>query len=620
MIRRRIPTGINTPTVNREHGTVNHTQVSLMNKEEITIVAVLFALLLAWGYFYRPQAVPARGTGMEDYGAASTSAVAEAVSSDALIRNASETTTHPDVNERIEGAALEAQGSESTRILSEKKILLSNDKAGVTFSSWGGAIACVELKEYKATLDKESGPVRLDFGEQPALSLIDLPGLSTNDDFELSVTTDGKSASIKRTTAAGLRLERTVAMGDDYRLQITDAFSNLSGNSITVPAHGIWIGPMRIMESNTMSGGVSYLGLDTLAEQSGNEVAHWGEKFDSLFGHRRSFLSCRGPDMSQMPPKMSHRLDIPLTWGAAKNKFFVQILEPEKGASGCELHAARDMSASSGFVIASVWTRMLFDEMTLDPGSSFSRRMGYYVGPKKYSSLKKLGNHQADVMQFGWWGWFRDLCKALLWTLTAIHDVIPNYGVAIILLTMIVRAIFWPITRKSTESMKNMQKIQPLVAELRKKYKDKPQKMNQEIMALYKEHKANPMAGCLPILLQMPVFIGLFIVLRSAIELRFAEFLWICDLSEPERLFAETLPIPLNILPIFMAATMFWQQKLTPAGGDPQQQKIMLVVMPVFMLFVLYNMASALVLYWSVSQCLSIAGLLIKVRKKTAPA
>ena len=214
------------------------------------------------------------------------------------------------------------------------------------------------------------------------------------------------------------------------------------------------------------------------------------------------------------------------------------------------------------------------------------------------------------VMDFGKFGWFKWLCKILLTTLNMLHGVIPNYGVAIILLTLIVKVVFWPVTHKSTEHMRTMQRLQPQVTELRQKYKD-PQKQHQAIMALYKENKTNPMAGCLPLVIQIPVFIALFTVLRSAVELRFAPFLWIRDLSEPEGLLAGKVPIvgALNILPILMIATMLVQQKLTPSGGDPQQQKMMMI-MPVVFLFIMYNMPSALVLYWSISQCLSIVQLL----------
>ena len=194
--------------------------------------------------------------------------------------------------------------------------------------------------------------------------------------------------------------------------------------------------------------------------------------------------------------------------------------------------------------------------------------------------------------------------------------MLPNYGVAIIILTILVKIVFWPLTHKSTESSKKMQKLQPLIAELKEKHKDAPQKMQQAQMALYKEHGVNPLASCLPMLVQLPIFIALFTVLRSSIELRFASFLWIADLSEPEGLLDGMIPLigSLNILPIVMTGTMIIQQQLTPTAGDPQQKKMMMM-MPAMMLLFFYNMASALVLYWSVSQCLSIAQLLMQQRK-----
>jgi YidC/Oxa1 family membrane protein insertase len=165
--------------------------------------------------------------------------------------------------------------------------------------------------------------------------------------------------------------------------------------------------------------------------------------------------------------------------------------------------------------------------------------------------------------------------------------------------------------------MKRMKEIQPELAELRKKYKNDPRKMQERQMQLYREHGVNPVAGCLPMLVQMPVFIALFTVLRNAVELRYQSFLWIPDLCEPEGLLAGVIPFPaggLNILPLLMAATMGLQQRLTPTAGDPQQQKMM-AFMPLMMLFFFYNMASALVLYWTVSQLLSILQLVLQQRK-----
>ena len=217
-------------------------------------------------------------------------------------------------------------------------------------------------------------------------------------------------------------------------------------------------------------------------------------------------------------------------------------------------------------------------------------------------------------MEFGTW---KQVCRILLATLIGIHKVLPNYGIAIIVLTLLIRGIFWPVTHKSTESMKRMQEIQPEMMQLKEKYKDKPQKLHEETMALYKKHKVNPVSGCLPMLIQIPVFYALFTVLRSAVELRYAGFLWVHDLSEPEGLFAGVLPISINILPIIMTAATVWQQKLTPSGGDPAQQRMMMF-MPIMMLFIFYSMPSALVLYWTTNTVMMIVQLYWQKHRRAA--
>ncbi|MBN2301100.1 MAG: membrane protein insertase YidC, partial [Lentisphaerae bacterium] len=522
-----------------------------------------------------------------------------------------------------------------------KTEILSNDSMVVKVSSWGGGIVGIQLTKYRQTLDRESGSVEFDFSECPALSITGIPDLSTNNDFEVSINDSNDALHVSRTTGNGIGFERIIRFSGEYTLNVEDTFSNGTDQPMMLSdKNGLVIGPMNIRASVTATREkISYLGLDTKAAGSGMDVVYWANKGSP--GNEKSLAKrftvegmngiagcIRRAPLSKPLPRM---IEIPNSgdtdWIAAKNKFFVQILAPENGGDGFVLRAMREIPESEtlndpatwnhAVTLQSVWGEMIFKDRVLPPGGSVTRRATYYVGPKKLALLKQLGNQQDEVMFRAWkgWGWFRVLCEWLLWTLNAIYSVIPNYGLAIILLTLIVKIVFWPVTHKSTESMKKMQKIQPLVTEIKQKYKDKPQKMNQEVMALYKEHKVNPMAGCLPMLVQIPVFIALFTVLRSAIELRFAPFLWIADLSEPEGLFPG-LPIirSINILPVLMTATMVWQQKLTPTAGDPQQQKMM-AFMPVFMLFIFYHMASALVLYWTTSQCLSIVQLLMQKRK-----
>jgi YidC/Oxa1 family membrane protein insertase len=327
-----------------------------------------------------------------------------------------------------------------------------------------------------------------------------------------------------------------------------------------------------------------------------------------------------------LPKAIKQPIDRDLDWVAVKNKFFVQILAPVDGAAGCNLIAHRQPSEREVLSDSRTWDGVAvlsgvaadarLGERALAPGDSYRQAFSYYVGPKELSSIKPLGRHMKEVMDFGTLKW---LCEVLVWSLKGLHAVIPNYGIAIILLTLIVRIVFWPLTHKGTESMKRMQELQPKLKELQAKYRDKPQKLQQETMAMYRENKVNPLGGCLPMLIQIPVFFALFNVLRSAIELRFAGFLWVADLSAPENLFAGMLPfgLALNILPLIMAATQAWQQHLTPTAGDPAQQKMMMF-MPLIMLTFLYSMPSALVLYWTANQVLMIIQLLWQKRAKKA--
>ncbi len=593
-----------------------------MNKQELTIVVLLFVGLLGWGYYQRQQAASRPPVPVETTSEA-TNAVEQAVAP--VTSPASPAVDVPAAPVPVVEAAPAREPVKHA--LPEQTLLLRNDVAGVTVSSWGGGITRVELKDYPETVEQDSGPVVLDLSGHPALSLSGLAGFSTAEDYELKYADYGNAVLLSRATESGLRLERRLELGENYRLKLTDTFINDGNSPVALPEYALAVGAMEAVRTKANTRGQVYLGLDTLADRGGAKVQRWGRKgqgtlksIPALFGGSSGGCSRSRMPIDQMPENVEQKIAAPQTWVAAKNKFFVQILAPEEPAIGCTLNASRAVG-SKRFAVSNVSADVTLASKLIGAGERMTRQADYYVGPKKFKILKTLGNRQDEVMLYAWWQWFRWLCRALLATLNGIQTVVPGgYGVAIILLTLIVRTLFWPITHKSTESMKEMQKVQPLVKEIREKYKDKPQKMNQEVMALYKEHKINPMAGCLPILVQMPVFIALFTVLRSAVELRYSGFLWIADLSEPEGLFAGAVPVvgSLNILPLVMAGTMFWQQKLTPSGGDPQQQKMMMF-MPFMMLFLFYSMPSALVLYWSVSQGVSIAQMLHS-RRRTAKA
>ncbi|HPU29867.1 MAG TPA: membrane protein insertase YidC [Syntrophorhabdaceae bacterium] len=229
-----------------------------------------------------------------------------------------------------------------------------------------------------------------------------------------------------------------------------------------------------------------------------------------------------------------------------------------------------------------------------------------FFGPKQTDILKSLNINAEKIIDFGW---FDIIAKPLVWCMNFSNKLTHNYGIDIILLTILIKIIFYPLSLKSYKSMKEMQKLQPQIQKLREKYKDDKQKLNQEMMELYKRRKINPMGGCLPMLIQIPVFFALYKALSGAIELRHAHFLWwINDLSAPEDLFSFTIlgfTIPIRLLPLIMGITQVIQQKMTPTSADPMQEKMMLF-MPILFTFLFWGFPSGLVLYWLVNNVISI--------------
>jgi len=247
----------------------------------------------------------------------------------------------------------------------------------------------------------------------------------------------------------------------------------------------------------------------------------------------------------------------------------------------------------------------------IEPGQQVVIKHQLFMGPKQMDLLNEVGKGLGHLIDFGW---FDFLAKPCLHFMNMIYSVVPNYGLAIIIITIIIKILLWPLGTKSYKSMNEMKRIQPLMAELREKYKNDKKKLNEETMSLYRTYKVNPMGGCLPMVLQIPVFFALYRMLYEAIELRHAPFIgWINDLSAPDRLFNLGFSIPLMeppygipVLTLVMGASMFLQQKMSPPMGDPAQAKMMMA-MPIVFTFIFINFSSGLVLYWLVNNVLSIA-------------
>jgi YidC/Oxa1 family membrane protein insertase len=277
-----------------------------------------------------------------------------------------------------------------------------------------------------------------------------------------------------------------------------------------------------------------------------------------------------------------------VSWGGFETKYFIAAMIPQT-PSLTTLSLTKDAQNTVSVTLKSPKT-------LIPPGQTGSNSYSLYLGPKDHSLLSASNAGLENAIDFG--DWLKWLAMPLLISLKFIYNnFIHNYGIAIILLTLIIKIIFWPLGNKSYRSMKEMQKLQPKIAEMREKYKDDKARISQEMMALYKSHKVNPLGGCLPMVIQIPVFFGLYKTLLFAIELRHSPLIWwIQDLSAKD---------PYYITPIIMGATMFVQQKMTPPAGDPMQAKIMLF-MPIIFTVMFLNFPSGLVIYWLFNNVISI--------------
>ena len=259
-----------------------------------------------------------------------------------------------------------------------------------------------------------------------------------------------------------------------------------------------------------------------------------------------------------------------------------------------------------------IWALELpFQNQPADGGTLSSSQMMLYLGPSEVDLLKSYGRELERIVDLGW-KIFRPLSELILACMLWLYRWIPNYGIIIIILSVLTKLMFYPLTRTSTKSMKKMQELQPKLKALQEKYKDNREKLSKETMALYKKEKVNPMAGCLPLLVQSPVFIALFQALRNTIALRQAPFaLWIDDLAQPDAMFQLPISLPFlgsnfNLLPILMSLSMYLQTKLTPSAASGGQMALMNTMLPFMMLIFFYNMPSGLVLYWLVNTVMTI--------------
>ncbi len=290
-------------------------------------------------------------------------------------------------------------------------------------------------------------------------------------------------------------------------------------------------------------------------------------------------------------------------WAAVSDQFFTTLIAPLTAKGNGVWGRRFDISPEEKTYGLAGALRM--PAFQLPPGQTYSAKFEIWAGPKIYHRLARLDHNEAEIMDFGV---FKIVSQFLLNFLNWLHGFIGSYGWSILALTAIIKIVLWPLQDKANRSMRRMSLLNPKIQELREKYKDDPTRMNQEVMRLYKDYGINPVGGCLPMMIQIPIFFGLFKMLGQAVELRNAHFFWVHDLSQPDTV--ATLPllgysIPINIIPLCMAATQIWLMAMTPKTGDATQRRVMMFT-PLIFLFICYNFAAALALYYTTQNLFSI--------------
>jgi len=528
-------------------------------------------------------------------------------------------------------------------------VLLSDDDIDVTLTEDGGAIKTVALKKFPAKIHGTDPVMFNDGAPSPALALTVPMPVNANDPLATYWSWTGRSAisaagnpgvpprplltrytldraattatsvTFHGTTPEGLDITRTYTLGsgneDSYLIHHTTTIVNHGANPVSLARVFINAGmaPVPTPDASTLS--KNYLDFGYYDGKSARFITtlEFMPTPARLFG-----LFAAKPKVKDYVYGDDPVAD--LHWVSVKDQFFATVLTPKDVlGQGFYVHG---VDTKVGDTTQTTVTGDLELSLgTLAPGDTKKLELTYYVGPKEYVRLDHLGDQQDLIMQFGWFGGFS---KILLVILIAIHKGIAPlfptwaWGWTIIGFTLILKTVTWPLTAIQVRSAKRMGQLSGPMKALKEKYKDNPQKMQTEVLELYKKHKVNPAAGCLPMLITFPVFIAFNYMLRTASEMRFQPFLWIHNLSAPDSV-AHFGAFTLNLLPLLMTASMMVQMRLTPSPSADNTQKMMMQFMPLMFLAGFYNMPSGMILYWTCNNVFTILQQYLTNRRKDAP-
>jgi len=526
------------------------------------LIAIVLSILVftIWGFFFQENTPPQQPK----------------------VQTAAETSASP--NNPLEGSAPVIQETPLPAFQKTKDLVVNTPLYAVTISDKGAFFKHFVLKNYRETVASDS----------PNKELVSLPDVGT---LKLSFTGN---------TIPDFNDAIFLSTVSQDALEVRDGSREVSFQ---------WMSPTgMIVEKHFTFYPNSYLiGLDIFVKNNSDKLFqdHPAISLSGRFTEAKNSYGFEGPSI--FVNKTLEQIDVKdiakknaytgkIEWTCIEDRYFLSSIVPQT-----PVDAGIQLSLSNSRL-----DNMLIEpEIHLASGAQQKYSYQVYMGPKSLSILTSLNIGLDKAINFGF---FDILAKPLLQLLNFLYGFIPNYGTAIIILTLIIKAVLWPLGSKSYKSMSEMKKIQPLMTQIREKYKDDKKRMNEEIMALYKTYKVNPLGGCLPMLIQIPVFFALYRMLYEAIELRHAPFVgWINDLSAPDRLMHFSFSIPfmeppygIPVLTIIMGATMFIQQKMSPPMGDPTQAKMMMM-MPIVFTFIFINFSSGLVLYWLVNNIVSIS-------------
>lgn len=456
----------------------------------------------------------------------------------------------------------------------------------VKISEKGAVFKSYVLNNYRKTIDADSpllemispdilgGTIRLGFAGNSLGGLDDAVFSADLGDDAVDVYNKPKEISFAWISSQGVVVEKKYLFSpENYMIDLSVTIKNLSGKTIRDSLILSLVRPAEVEKSRYGFAGPSALINNKLKQIKTKKIKdkniHTGK----------------------------------VKWVAVQNRYFMSAIIPDEPVdAGMHLYMDKKILQNS----------YVQPESVIESGVKHVFKYKLFFGPKSMKVLKGLDYDLVKAVNFGM---FDIIAKPCVWIMDFIYDhFIPNYGVAIILLTLFTKVILWPLGNKSYKSMAEMKKIQPLMAEIKEKYKDDKKRMNEEVMGLYKTYKVNPMGGCLPMVAQIPIFFALYRMLYEAIELRHAPFFWwVNDLSAPDRLFRFDVSIPfmqppygIPVLTIIMGASMFIQQKMSPPMGDATQAKMMML-MPLVFTVMFINFSSGLVLYWLVNNIISMA-------------